>query len=75
MLDAAREARSFLQGRTRELLEGERLLALSLVKLIEIIGEAASGVSQPTRQAHPQIPWRRLSVCGTDSSTPTLKST
>ncbi|MDE0077152.1 MAG: hypothetical protein OXO50_06510 [Caldilineaceae bacterium] len=42
MLDPAREAMSFARGRVRDDLETDRQLLLSLVKEIEIIGEAAS---------------------------------
>ena len=33
------------------------MLTLSLIKSIEIVGEAASKVTQETRQAYPEIPW------------------
>ena len=49
MLDAAREAISFVRGRVRGDLETDRQLVLSLVKDIEIVGEAASQVSEPVR--------------------------
>ena len=39
MLDAAREASLFIQGKTRESLNTERMLALSLVRLLEIIND------------------------------------
>ena len=42
MLEAAREAISFASGRTREDLDSDRQLVLSLVKDIEILGEAAA---------------------------------
>lgn len=58
MLDAAREAVSFVQGKTRQDLGENRQLALSLVKCIEIIGEAASKVSEEARSTHQEIPWR-----------------
>ena len=58
MLDAAREADAFVRGKTRRDLEENRQLALSLVKCIEIIGEAASKVSQEARSTHQEIPWR-----------------
>ena len=45
MLDAAREAARFAQGTTRGELDRDRVLALALVKLLEIIGEAASRVT------------------------------
>lgn len=57
MLDAAREALSFAEGHSRKDLNGNRMLALSVVKCIEIVGEAASRISQETQQEVPQIPW------------------
>ena len=57
MLDAAREAVSFSTGRSRSDLDAERMLVLSLVKSLEIIGEAASRVSATYRDGHPEIPW------------------
>jgi len=41
MLDAANEAASFARGKKRSDLDDNRMLVLSLVKDIEIIGEAA----------------------------------
>lgn len=60
MLDAAREALSFVQGRSREDLNRDRLLVLGLVKAIEIIGEAAYQVSEGTRTKLPDIPWEDI---------------
>lgn len=60
MLEAAREAMAFVHGRTRADLDTDRQLALSLVKCIEIVGEAASGISQPFRRQHPEVPWRAI---------------
>lgn len=57
VLDAAREALSFSEGHKREDLDDNRMLALSVVKCIEIVGEAASRISQETQQEAPQIPW------------------
>ena len=57
MLDAAREALSFLEGRTLDDLKRNRMLALSLVKELEIIGEAASKVSDEVKALAPDIPW------------------
>lgn len=57
MLDAAREARAFVEGRARQDLDEDRQLALSLVKLIEIIGEAATSLSDQTRREIPDLPW------------------
>jgi uncharacterized protein with HEPN domain len=57
MLDAAREAVTFAAGKTSQDLKFDRVLSLALVKCIEIIGEAATKVTNETRSANPQIPW------------------
>jgi len=57
MLDAAREAQEFARGRQRSDLNRDRMLTLSLVKCIEIIGEAAAKVSEETRAECPSLPW------------------
>jgi uncharacterized protein with HEPN domain len=31
-----------------------------LIRLLEIIGEAANAVSEETRRAHPHVPWRKM---------------
>jgi uncharacterized protein with HEPN domain len=58
--DAAQEAVGFLKARTRSDLDMDRQLSLSLIHLLEIIGEAASGVSEEYRKNHPQIPWPQM---------------
>ncbi len=60
MLDAAREARLFSKGREREDLDQDRLLMLSLVREVEIIGEAASKISAEGRSQLPGIEWRAI---------------
>lgn len=57
MLDACQEALDFVRGKSRTDLDTNRQLALSLVKEIEIIGEAASQVSDKFRADHNGIPW------------------
>ena len=59
MLDAAKEALAFTSGRERTHLESNRMLALALIKEVEIIGEAATRVSQELADANPQIPWAK----------------
>ena len=49
MLEAAQEARSFAQNRTRDDLNNDRMLVLSLVKSIEIIGEAAAKITNESQ--------------------------
>jgi uncharacterized protein with HEPN domain len=57
MLEAACEALSFVEGRNKDDLSLDRMLLLSLVKEIEIIGEAAGKVSAECRARMPGIPW------------------
>ena len=54
------EAVTFSRGRERDHLDNDRQLVLALVKDIEIFGEAASRVTQPTRQSLPEMPWERI---------------
>jgi len=60
MLDAARETLSFSSGKSRTALNSNRMLVLSLVKGIEIIGEAAGKVSQETKKMSEEIPWQDI---------------
>lgn len=57
MLEAAEEALRFAAGRPRADLDTDRMLVLAVIKCVEIVGEAASRVSQETIAAHPEIPW------------------
>lgn len=59
MLDAARQAVAFVEGKQRADLDRDLQLTLALTRLIEIIGEAAKGVSTGTR-ARLQVPWRAI---------------
>jgi len=60
MRDHAIEAVAATSGRSRSDLDGDRLFALALIKLVEIVGEAASRVSMPTRVGQPCIPWNAI---------------
>lgn len=60
MLDAARDAISFTRNCTRKTLDSDRKLTLSLVKSIEIIGEAASKVSKECQERCQGIPWANV---------------
>ncbi|MEW6267197.1 MAG: HepT-like ribonuclease domain-containing protein [Thermodesulfobacteriota bacterium] len=57
LLDSAREAMNLVQTRSRPDLDTDRLLNLALVRLLEIIGEAATRVSREYRENHPEIQW------------------
>lgn len=60
MLDAAREAVQMAQGKTRAELDIDRPLNLSLVRLLEIVGEAASRVPVDERALYSSIPWVQI---------------
>ena len=57
MLAHAEEAVGMARGRSRGDLDSDRQLNLSLVRLMEVVGEAAARVSPEGRQHHPAIPW------------------
>jgi len=57
MIEAAGEIERFLSGRERSDLDADRMLLFAVVRVIEIIGEAASQLSETTRAKAPEIPW------------------
>jgi len=60
MLDAARKAQNFMGGNNQATLKSNDMLAFAVVRAIEIIGEAASQVSQKTRAKLDQIEWKAI---------------
>jgi uncharacterized protein with HEPN domain len=58
MLHASREAVELIQNTRREDLDTDRKLNLSLTRLLEIIGEAANGMSSEFKESYPNLPWR-----------------
>ena len=57
MLKSAHEAVAMVEGRARADLDTDRQLELSLIRLTEIIGEAANRLPPSLQQANPEIPW------------------
>ena len=60
MLDSAKEAVELTQGKSRHDLDTNRVLSLALVRLLEILGEAANRVTTATRAENPDIPWSQI---------------
>ena len=60
MLDHAREAVEMVKGKTRADLDADRQLNLSLVRLVEVVGEAAGRIPDDFRARYPQVPWRQI---------------
>jgi uncharacterized protein with HEPN domain len=61
MHDYAAEAIELLGNKSVEEVEADRLLQLALVRLVEVVGEAASQVPADFRDLHPVLPWREAS--------------
>ena len=57
MLDAAQAAIRVLGDHSADELENTEVLALAVPHAVEIVGEAASRVSRPLCEAHPEIDW------------------
>jgi uncharacterized protein with HEPN domain len=60
MLDHAREAVAMAAGKTRADLDLDRKLNLALVRLLEIVGEAAGKTTEDDRLKCPGIPWGQI---------------
>jgi len=60
MLDHAKEAAAMIEGKERTDLLHERMLELSLTKLIEVVGEAAARVTPEGRAKYSSIPWLQI---------------
>jgi uncharacterized protein with HEPN domain len=60
MRDAAREALSFVAGRSRSDLDDDRMLYRAVVSCLGDIGEAASKLTPGAWNALPGVPWRQI---------------
>jgi len=60
MLDHAREAIKLSEGKSSEELVDDRVLGLAIVRLMEIVGEAANRVPKEEQSRHPEIPWTQI---------------
>ncbi len=60
MLVAARKAIRFSQNLTYEQFSRSDLHQNAIFKVLEIIGEAASRISEDTKAANPEMPWTNI---------------
>jgi uncharacterized protein with HEPN domain len=60
MLDHSREAVAMAAGKTRDDVHNDRMLNLALVRLLEIVGEAASRTPLDERARYSEIPWGQI---------------
>ena len=60
ILDAASKAVRFTRAKKRSDLDTDEILGLAMVRLMEIIGEAANGISEGLQEKYPEIAWRQM---------------
>lgn len=60
MLDHAREAAEMCRGRRRVDLDADRMFNLALVRLLEVVGEAANRVSRERQSRIGGVPWAEV---------------
>lgn len=60
ILDACDSIARFIDGRKRDDLDSDEILTFALVRAVEVIGEAASRVSEETRRNFPAVPWPQM---------------
>ena len=60
MLEAAESVLNMTRGMTLEQYRADRKTRRAVEREIEIIGEAARGVSESFCDAHAEIPWRKI---------------
>jgi uncharacterized protein with HEPN domain len=60
MRDASQKAQDFVRDKERSAVDEDEVLAFALVRLVEVVGEAAKGVSTETREKYPEIPWGEI---------------
>ena len=47
-------------ARGRDAFAGDELAQTAVIRWVEIIGEAARGLTEELRRAHPEVPWRQM---------------
>ena len=60
MIEAGEAVAEFISGRQRADLDSDRMLLFAVVRAIEVLGEAASKVSEDVRRAGAPIPWNAI---------------
>ena len=60
MHEAAAKALEFCQGKSQEEIRSDEMRYLAVVQLIEVLGEAARGITPEFREQNPTIPWSNI---------------
>ena len=59
-IEAAEKAILFIEKEERTSLDKDEKLSLALIRLLEVIGEAVTSISESTKNKYPEIPWRKM---------------
>lgn len=60
MLEAARDIREYVNGRSKTDLNSDSMLLRALVNAVQEIGEAAANLSDDGRARVPGVPWKQI---------------
>ena len=60
MIDFARRAVAYTQGKTQADFVADALTYDATLRNLKLIGEAATHIPNRVREAHPEIPWRAI---------------
>jgi uncharacterized protein with HEPN domain len=60
MVEAMETAQDFIDGHVRADLDTDRMLLFALIRVVEIVGEAASKVSDEGRVELSALPWQQI---------------
>lgn len=60
MIEACEAALRFASGRPQSDLDADQMLLFAVVRAVEIVGEAASKVTEATRVELSEIPWKSI---------------
>ncbi|GAB6269384.1 MAG: DUF86 domain-containing protein [Smithella sp.] len=60
MLDAAQEAVTFFNSLNGENIGNNRLVSYAIIRLIEVVGEAATQISKEYKNSHQELPWAQI---------------
>ena len=60
ILECINNINEFVEGKTFEQIEGDKMCYFAVVYQLVIIGEAANMLTKTFREARPQTPWREI---------------
>lgn len=61
MLNSIQEIESFINGRSYEEFNENKMLKNAVVRSLEVLGEASKNIPEEVKMKHSEIPWKRIS--------------